>query len=64
MKILNISTPEVDTGLSETANVMVQIIPIFGVLMAMGAVSGKVNIKAFFGFIIAICFVVIFSGII
>ena len=63
MKSSMLSTPAVSSGLSETANIMVQIIPIFGIVMAVGATSGKVNIKVLLGFLVTIVFVVLFSNI-
>jgi hypothetical protein len=62
-KSIILSTPAINSGLSETANVMVQIIPIFGIVMAVGATTGKINIKVLLGFLVAIVFVVLFSNI-
>jgi parallel beta-helix repeat protein len=58
-----LSTPAINSGLSETVNIMVQIIPIFGIIMVVGASSGKINIKVLLGFLVAIVFVVLFSNI-
>jgi len=52
----------VSSGLSETINTMIAIIPIFGLFMMLGVASGRVNIKGLLGFIITIVILAVISN--
>jgi len=57
------STPSTTlVNLSGTINVMIDIIPIFGICMLFGAVSGRMNIRVFLGFVITIVILAVISN--